>query len=183
VTLAGEVVGFATDPDVLTEALRPYRDHVRYVHNAELTVPGDHRLVVSRSDLTIPESCYIDDTGHFNSVEFNICYNQMMYYAVAKSVKEGLLPAFSTWTLDEFWRRRLSEILITDFSSTFRQAINPREFHGEIEVTKVVERLGSAELTPMIIIYTAARFWDDDGGRCHGTVKLVVVQSRRQVSG
>ena len=35
--------------------------------------------------------CCIDDTGHFNSVEFHICYNQTLYYTVAKSVQERLV--------------------------------------------------------------------------------------------
>jgi hypothetical protein len=30
------------------------------------------------SPVGIAESCYIDSTGHFNAVEFQICANQLM---------------------------------------------------------------------------------------------------------
>jgi hypothetical protein len=39
----------------------------------------------------IPESCYIDDTGHFNAVEFNICFNQLAYVLFGKCVDAGIL--------------------------------------------------------------------------------------------
>ena len=45
-----------------------------------------------KGDFKIPESCYIDDTGHFNSVEFNICYNQIFYILIAYLVQQQLLP-------------------------------------------------------------------------------------------
>ena len=72
----------------------------------------------------------IGDTGHFNSVEFNICYNQLIYYLIAKSVQEGLLPALRGWTLDDFWRSQLPDILITNFSSSFKRKMRGKRFFG-----------------------------------------------------
>ena len=81
---------FASDEDLLPRVLTPYKDHCRYLLTAEVSaLPGGLSRV--RSTFAIAESCYIDDTGHLNAVEVNIAYNQMMYYLVAKSVKEGLL--------------------------------------------------------------------------------------------
>jgi FcoT-like thioesterase domain len=67
------------------EILRPYKQNATYLKSAEIThvndksaiSPGtaDHKLVSGKGRFSIPESCYIDDTGHFNAVEFNICYN------------------------------------------------------------------------------------------------------------
>jgi FcoT-like thioesterase domain len=68
----------------IAEVLQPYRANAKYLHAAELTyvrsdaaANDEASLVVGRGHFTIPASCYIDDTGHFNAVEFNICYNQL----------------------------------------------------------------------------------------------------------
>ncbi|MEO1375818.1 MAG: FcoT family thioesterase, partial [Cyanobacteria bacterium J06635_10] len=52
------------------------------------------------TDFSIPESCYIDDTGHFNSVEFNICYNQLFYIIIAYLIKNQLLEVMKDWNLE-----------------------------------------------------------------------------------
>ena len=54
--------------------------------------PGtDQKLIVGKGRFSIPESCYIDDTGHFNAVEFNICYNQLAYVLFAGVIDAGLM--------------------------------------------------------------------------------------------
>ncbi|MGW6540873.1 FcoT family thioesterase [Streptomyces sp. NPDC055051] len=52
--------------------------------------PGgaDGRPLTGSGMFTIPEPCYIDDTGHFNAVEFNICYNQLAYYTLAAMIRD-----------------------------------------------------------------------------------------------
>jgi hypothetical protein len=177
---------FDSDDTLLSEVLRPYKPHCRYLRSAEVTGAGEPRsggAVTARCELSIPESCYIDDTGHFNSVEFNISYNQMMYYVIAKSVKERLMTPFSDWTMEKFFERQLGSILITEFSSTFRRPMSARKYYGEIVVTNVVERMGTEKLSPLIIVYTTCRFWDDQGGKCNGTVKFVVAQRAEPADG
>lgn len=164
---------YETDAALLPQVLRPYKAHCKYLRSA--TVSTRTGLVSARCELAIPESCYIDDTGHLNAVEVNISYNQMMYYAVAKTVKEGLLDEFAGWTLDDYWQHQLPDILIARFSGNFRRPINARAFSGEIEFLSVERRSPGGE--PLLVADTAYRYWDDTGGRCDGTVKLAFVNA------
>ena len=45
----------------------------------------DAGLISAKGRFSIPDSCYIDDTGHFNAVEFNICFNQLAYVPSASA--------------------------------------------------------------------------------------------------
>lgn len=163
---------YATDEDLLARVLMPYKEHCAYVRSAVVTA-GPERAA-AHCEFAIPESCYIDDTGHLNSVEVNICYNQMMYYLVAKSVKEGLLAGFANWTLDEFWRHQLPDILIARFASNFRRPVNPRSFSGEMEFLSVTRRAPGGG-NPFLFAETSYRYWDADGGRCDGEATLAFV--------
>lgn len=179
-TLVGEPTGAAgrqaTDEELLAQVLRPYRPHCRYLRTATFTAGGEPAKgggISVAGEFAIPESCYIDDTGHFNSVEFNICYNQMFYYLAARSVAAGLAP-FGGWTMADFWRRQLSDFLIVDFHSTFRRPISSDRFSGEVAVVDVVEWAGSDVREPFTLLQTECRYADDRGGRCHGKVKLAI---------
>ncbi|MFK4106595.1 FcoT family thioesterase [Streptomyces sp. NPDC019531] len=176
----GARTSFPNDPDLLSRVLRPYRSKdTRYLKSAVLTVTaaedqaGGSRLSAV-CEFEIPESCYIDDTGHFNSVEFNICYNQMLYYGVAKAVQEKLVPPFSGWTMDDYWNRQLANFLITDFRSTFKRSMRGRVFHGEIEFADIVEWEGSDIRDPLLALRTLCRYWDEYGGGCHGEVRIAI---------
>jgi hypothetical protein len=125
-------------------------------------------------DLGIGESCYIDDTGHFNAVEFNICYNQLIYYLIAKSVKEGLVPALRSWTLDDFWRAQLPDILITEFRSRFKRTMRGKRFFGSVSLADVVRVDQSAWSKPLIVLHTTCRFWDEPGGLSVGKVTIAI---------
>ncbi|MGW1498386.1 (2E)-enoyl-ACP glycyltransferase [Streptomyces mirabilis] len=162
-----------TDEDLLRRVLVPYKDYCKYVRSAVVT-ESDAGRPVARCEFAIPESCYIDDTGHLNSVEVNICYNQMMYYLVAKSVKERLGTGFEAWTLDDFWKHQLPDILIARFSSHFRRPVNPRAFSGEMEFQSVTRR-APAGGSPFLHVETAFRYWDADSGRCDGEAILAFV--------
>lgn len=163
---------YAADEELLARVLLPYKEHCKYVRSAVV----EHRAgtVSARCEFAIGESCYIDDTGHLNSVEANICYNQMMYYLVAKSVQEGLLPGFACWTLEDFWRHQLPDILIARFSGNFRRPVNARSFAGEMEFASVT-RHAPAGGSPFLVAETSYRYWDAEGGRCDGAAKLAFV--------
>jgi hypothetical protein len=166
---------YATDADLLARVLEPYKEHCKYLKSAEVTAGPEYPLV--RCEFVIPGSCYIDDTGHLNSVEVNIAYNQMMYYLVAKSVQEGLLAGFEDWTLEDFWRHQLPDILIARFSGTFRRPVNPRTFSGEMTFRSVTRReTGGGK--PFLHADTSYRYWDADGGRCDGEATLAFVNVR-----
>ncbi|MFB2772492.1 FcoT family thioesterase [Pelatocladus sp. BLCC-F211] len=160
------------DDILLAQVLKPYKAHCKYLKSAEVIQEGDPQdrgRVIGRCEFAIPESCYIDDTGHFNSVEFNICYNQMMYYVIAKSVKERLMTSFYSWTMADYWAKQLPDIYIVNFESVFRYAMQSRQFRGEIEFTNIRVRSG------LMYIVTKCRYWDDQGGNCSGNVKLAIV--------
>lgn len=167
------------DAALLARVLAPYKPACRYLLTADVSLCADEaegERVVARCELSIPESCYIDDTGHFNSVEFNICYNQMVYFAIAKTVQGQLVPAFKGWSLDDFWRKQLPDILITRFESCFRKPVQPRRFHGEVTLARARSSGGA---TPMMLMRTTCRFWDDEGGHCDGNIALALLNLPR----
>ncbi|HEY6309450.1 MAG TPA: FcoT family thioesterase [Streptosporangiaceae bacterium] len=164
---------YTTDRELLSLVLRPYRVHCQYLKTAVLEVAPNQMPTVS-ADLEIGESCYIDDTGHFNAVEFNICYNQLAYYLIAKSVQEGLLPALRGWTLDDFWRAQLPDILITDFNSRFKRKMRGKRFFGSVSLADVVRLDKSAWWKPLIVLHTSCRFWDELGGLSVGKVTIAI---------
>ncbi|MBU6529704.1 hypothetical protein HZS56_00975 [Streptomyces sp. A108] len=164
---------YRTDEELLARVLTPYKPHCRYLRSAEVTAQAG--LSAARCTFAIPESCYIDDTGHLNSVEANIAYNQMMYYLVAKSVQEGLLTGFENWTLDDFWRHQLPDILIARFTSHFRRPVDPRDFTGELEFRSVARRNPGGAAGSFLHARTAFRYQDAHGGRSDGEVTLAFV--------
>src|SRR5690348_5245638 len=92
--------GSAVSAALLENVLAPYKPHCRYLQRAHV-VSGSERAglpaskgteVSAHGDFAIPESCYIADTGHFNAVEFNICYNQLAYTLLAACVEHKWLP-------------------------------------------------------------------------------------------
>jgi len=81
------------------EILKPYRENATYLKAAEIVevndktaIAGtDQKLIIGKGRFSIPESCYIDSTGHFNAVEFNICYNQLAYVLFAGCINAGVM--------------------------------------------------------------------------------------------
>ncbi|MFT2020435.1 FcoT family thioesterase [Streptomyces sp. 796.1] len=174
---------YGCDEPLLNRVLTPYKPHCRYLKAATVTRQGEPRdggRVSARGEFTIPESCYIDDTGHFNAVEFNLCFNQLVYYLLAKSVKERAMWPFDAWTLDEYWARQLPDILIVDFRSTFRRAMRGRGFWGEIDVVGVDER--EADGGSIVLVSTLCRYGDGDVPTCHGGVRLAVRTTRTEAA-
>jgi hypothetical protein len=173
-----------TPPLLLERVLRPYKPDCRYLRTTEVVEAGNLLLAepfVQRNEFAIDESCYIDDTGHFNAVEFNICFNQMFYAAAATLVADGIPGPFQRWSLEDYWERQLPNILITDFSSRFRRPINARAFSGELRLTRAVQRASVDDKPGMLIISTDCRFWDAAGGAADGQVRIVILDPPRAV--
>lgn len=164
------------DAMLMGRVLQAYKPHCRYLQHATMTPEGavsSDEPLGTHARFAIPESCYIDDTGHFNSVEFNICYNQLMYYSIAKAVKEATCSFFRSWTLELFWQKQLPDILIVDFKSKFKSPINPRSFQGAMEFTR------AHHVTGLLHITTRCRFWDDASGHSEGAVNLAILNAPR----
>ncbi len=152
---------------LLKQVLRPYRDNCKYLKSAQLIERDDS--VSARGRFEIARSCYIDDTGHFNAVEFNICYNQLGYHLIANCVSEGLAP--TAWTMSDFWDRQLSNIFIYKYSSKFTRPITPRSFEGEVVFGKPVLK-ERPDRPPIMFMDTVCAFWDDGGGSAEGQITL-----------
>ncbi|MFF6886088.1 FcoT family thioesterase [Streptomyces sp. NPDC012421] len=158
---------------LLARVLAPYKPHCRYLRHASLE-PGetDGRPLTGMGAFTIPEPCYIDDTGHFNAVEFNICFNQLAYYTLAATIRDRVRGPFGEWTMNDYWARQLPHILILDMHSRFRRAMRGDDFRGEVQLVDVRRKSGRSG--PLLLIDTLGRFWDEHGGRCEGKVRVAV---------
>jgi hypothetical protein len=159
--------------ELLDTFLAPYKEHCRYLKRAEFeyvdSVTSQERSWLINGEFAIPESCYIDDTGHFNSVEFNICYNQLFYIMIAHSVKHKLLAAMNDWDLATFKRRQLSDFLIVRFSSTFKQPMNSDCFQGTLSINRCSVR------SNLIMLKTSCAFSDRNGGSGSGSEGEVTI--------
>lgn len=171
--------------DLLDTFLKPYKENCKYLKNAQFQYPvandliektkGDIRsLWFIKADFSIPESCYIDDTGHFNSVEFNICYNQLFYIMIAYLVQHQLWSAIKDWNLETYKFRQLRDFLIVKFSSTFKKPINSNHFQGALSINKVSVR-GN-----LIMLKTSCAFYDDNGGWSEGDVTIAILNSENE---
>ncbi|MEC4812890.1 MAG: FcoT family thioesterase [Scytonema sp. PMC 1069.18] len=169
--------------DLLDVFLEPYKENCKYLKKAQFQEPEQSHLIKKsnrenqglwfiKADFSIPESCYIDDTGHFNSVEFNICYNQLFYILIAYLVKNNLLDVMKNWNLKTYKRRQLNDFLIVNFSSAFKKPINSRKFQGTLSINRCSTR------SNLIILKTSCAFYDDNGGWSEGDVTIAVLNSQ-----
>ncbi|MBM3977165.1 MAG: hypothetical protein FJ299_09260 [Planctomycetes bacterium] len=152
---------------LLSRVLAPYRPNCRYLRAA--TVHGRDGLAWAEGEFAIPESCYIDDTGHFNSVEFNLCYNQLVYVLMAQCVVSRYVPALNSMSLDDYLRRQLPDVLIHEFRSVFRKPLDPRAFRGTVAIERAVDKRRFA------VLETVVAFEDGRGGHAQGRVDLAIV--------
>ncbi len=151
--------------------LAPYKEHCRYLERATVEVSENGEEFVARisGDMGIPDSCYIDDTGHFNSVEFNICYNQLVYLLMAQCVVSGITPEFSAMTIEEYLARQLPDVLIHDFSSKFKRPLDPARFRGTVSI------LAANQRSKFVLVKTRCEFEDGSGGSAWGDILLAIV--------
>jgi hypothetical protein len=164
-------------PDLLARVLLPYRHNCKYLQRIwieYLPIGGEIDRDLSESsiavegDMSIGESCYIDSTGHFNAVEFQICANQLLYTMGAECVRRRLLDAFSPMDLEGYFERQLPNVLITNVTSTFRRVLSPRRFRGRAELDRSY-RLGDRAFWECTLTYT-----DDDGGLADGSIVVTM---------
>jgi hypothetical protein len=162
------------------EILRPYRLHARYLKSATITqfcpdVGGpdsNTSIVTGVGTFSIPESCYIDDTGHFNAVEFNICFNQLAYVVFGKCIEAGLIHPIwsensSPLSVDEYKDDQLPSMMIVRIDKMrFLKQMRSDGFAGELKVNKMTQ-LGSAWF-----FFTSISFYDNEGIKAQGSVVL-----------
>jgi hypothetical protein len=167
---------------LLARVLAPYKPACRYLKSAVVhgePLPAahaglngrrpEHALAWAEGEFEIPASCYIDDTGHFNSVEFNLCYNQLVYVLMAQCVASNYLAAFAGMTLSEYLQRQLPDVLIHDFHSVFRRPLTPRAFRGTVAIDEALDK------RRFVFLKTSVAFEDGAGGHAEGHVALAIV--------
>jgi hypothetical protein len=166
----------------VADILKPYRPHARYLKSAEITqvseeMPGDTEsktsLVTGTGRFSIPESCYIDDTGHFNAVEFNICFNQLAYVVFGKCVAAGLMhriwPASVAYipSFTEYKKHQLPAMLIVRVDGVrFFRMMKSDDFGATFSIDRMT-MLGQAGF-----FYTSITFSDSEGVKAKGNVVL-----------
>ncbi|BBY65598.1 hypothetical protein MHEL_38410 [Mycolicibacterium helvum] len=159
------------DAVLLNRTMTPYvGKNTVYLKQATVERRGD--AIVATGDMGFESSCYIEETGHFNAVEFIISYNQLFYYTLAASVRDQLIPELSAWTMDDYWQRQLPSILISKMGSRFRRPINARSYRGVLTITDIEFRERSR---PLLALQTTIEFSDDSVGSAVGDVEIVLV--------
>ncbi len=155
----------------IDKVLIPYHDHCHYLKKVSFKEDKDNQAnsIVAEGEFSIMESCYIDDTGHFNSVEYNICYNQLTYMFLAYTIKNGMVPELQHYSLDLFFEKQLSHILIIEFHSHFKSPINARHFFAAFGIKEIAHK------TNFTLVKTYCNFNDNDNGKSTGEVTLAIL--------
>ena len=162
------------------EILKPYRENATYLKAAEITevndktaIAGtDQKLITGKGRFSIPESCYIDSTGHFNAVEFNICYNQLAYVLFAGCINAGVMGKVRAVqgagipTMAEFKNDQLPAMMIVALESRYFKPLDSKDFTAELSINKI-SAVGNAWF-----FFTTITFSDSQGVKAKGSVTL-----------
>jgi len=172
----------AVSQDYLDQTLDCYFPHVRYLQNArvecgELGEPFESELgdcvAVARGEFSSRPAWYIRDTGHFNSIEFNICYNQIAFVLVGQCIELGAVSALSAQLpKHEFRDRMLPDLVISRYSVGFERPMVAPEFCASIGITKVMSKMGRLFLQTRCWVGPAPGRWCS-----RGEVTLAVLRS------
>jgi hypothetical protein len=165
----------------VAEILTPYRANAKYLRSAQIThfrpkasadtCAQNSGLVTAVGKFAIPESCYIDDTGHFNAVEFNICYNQLAYVLFGKCVEADILRKLrsekvSVPSFADYKRHQLPSMFIVSMECRFFKQLKSGDFRGELTINKI------SSVGPAWFFFTAVNFSDHEGVKAKGSVVL-----------
>lgn len=160
-----------TKTSVLDDVLSPYKPGCRYLRTATVGY-GPSGVVEASGEFCIPESCYIADTGHFNAVEFNICYNQIAYVMFAEVTRQVLVPQASNFGYERFKEVQLGKSFIVKMSNQFKRPIDTRRFFAKTALLRV-----GPFVRGVMFLDTSVHFFDEDGGEACGNVLLACVAS------
>lgn len=171
----------------LEQTLDCYLPDVRYLRGADVThvegfFPFESELgncvAVADGDFASQPPWYIRDTGHFNALEFNICYNQLAFVLVRHCVELGLNSTLSDHLpREEFVQRMLPSLVILRYSVIFDRPMQAATFTGRLGLLKVVNKMQR--------LFLQTRFWVKPkcGSWCsRGDVTLAVVRTGPKVS-
>lgn len=159
------------DQEFMKKALLPYRPHATYLKRAwiEADISKGVQGLGARGEFSIPESCYIDDTGHFNAVEYNICYNQLGYVFFAYCIEYKLLQELGDYDTETFWKKQLPNFLIIKISSGFSKVLNAKRFYGTWGLKSV------KKTSRCTFMHTWCDYYDDQEGTSKGEVTIGIL--------
>ena len=159
--------------EFVAETIKPYHPNARYLKSAQITQVRDSDkpakgvpLVTAAGRFSIPKSCYIDSTGHFNAVEFNICYNQLAYTMFGKCFETRVVPKLRFLSLPQYRAHQLQSCFIVSLESRFLQQLDGRDFRGELTLNKLSWVAG------VLFCFTTITFSDSEGVKARGQVVL-----------
>lgn len=159
------------DDRFAAEVLKPYFEHSRYLKKAWFQQSDTFapQSLIMNGEFAIPESCYIDDTGHFNAVEYNICFNQICYVHLAHCIKHHLIPELSEYSMDKFFEKQLPNVLIAKLTSSYQSQLNAKRFYGTYGINTI------KKTSKCTFIKTYCHFHDDGNGKSTGEVTLAIL--------
>jgi hypothetical protein len=166
--------------EFIADILKPYRTHAQYLKSAEIThyrdksAPDtkgkDAGLIKGKGRFSIPCSCYIDDTGHFNAVEFNICFNQLAYVLFGKCLEANILKNLrlegASVSFGDFKKHQLANMLIVSIESRYYKMLKSDDFTAELTIDRISASGGA------YFCFTSISFADADGVKAKGSVLL-----------
>jgi hypothetical protein len=193
-TPAGHKLPIDISNAFVAEVLKPYRANAKYLKSAQIIhlsdktstekAAKDSAFVTGTGRFAIPESCYIDDTGHFNAVEFNICYNQLAYVLCGKCIELGILQKLNSelqkfsdekangfsLSMADYKRHQLPAMLIVSIEGVrFFKQLKSDDFRGALSINRVAP-VGGAWF-----FFTTITFSDAEGVKAKGSVVLAFV--------
>ncbi len=159
------------EDDFLGQVLKPYHLHSRYLKRATFQQSDNFAVqsLIMTGEFAIPESCYIDDTGHFNAVEYNISFNQICYVHLAHCIKNQLIPELSDYNIETFWEKQLPNVLIAKLASSYQSQMNAKHYYGTYGIHTIKK---TAKCT---FVKTYCHFHDDGNGKSTGEVTLAIL--------
>lgn len=170
------------DPEFREQVLACYKPHCRYVQSFTCTrstpEPTAEKslaattVVTGRCQLSVPEPCYINATGHLNAVDVGICFNQTLYLTLGTSVQHRWLPDFYQWSVTDFFIHQLPDVLIAETTARFFAPLSPHSFSAVFQILAIT-RVPSGT----VWLDTAMECVDNQGGRCIMTANVAVVNA------
>jgi hypothetical protein len=151
--------------------LLPYKQNCRYLTKANLRVIKDsdsRDIVLAEGHFSITESCYISQTGHFNSVEFNICFNQLAYFLFYECIQQQCVPWFKNWSIDAFTKYQLSSMFILKFQSSFHKRMSCKNFNGVLQIASI------KKVNIWLHVKLYCSFTDENGHSSSGKIKCAI---------
>lgn len=165
-------------PDLIQRVLQPYLPASRFVQSARLDRPRQQRLPQSDDpdswlrldvDCVIDQPCYIEATGHFNAVELNITYNQMIYLCLAEALRLELLPQ-PAWSFEEFFEHQLPDVLIVDYQARFKRPMQSARYKAWMMIESVQVR----PRRKMMLLKTRCAATDDGNDKNEAQVSIAL---------